>query len=79
MISNSISKRTLRGAGDTRFPLLVIFIGLFVCRLAPALVLAYWLGASIQLVWCALLLDYAAKAILLLERYRRGYWKSIEV
>ncbi len=69
----------LRGAGDTRFPLLTIFIGLFVCRLVPASVAAFVYGASIQLVWSALILDYSIKALLLVVRFQRGRWKRIEV
>ena len=69
----------LRGAGDTRYPLLVVFIGLFLCRLGPAAALFYWFDASVQVIWCALLLDYAIKALLLIERFRRGHWKTIEV
>jgi Na+-driven multidrug efflux pump len=69
----------LRGAGDTRFPLFVIFVGLFVCRLIPATLAAFVFGATIQLVWCALLLDYLAKAILLIVRFHRGRWKTIQV
>ena len=69
----------LRGAGDTRFPLLTIFIGLFVCRLAPASVAALIYGASIQVVWSCLILDYLIKAILLVARFQRGRWKQIEV
>jgi putative MATE family efflux protein len=69
----------LRGAGDTRYPLLVIFIGLFLCRLAPATLLAYWFGAPIQWIWCALILDYGVKAVLLIRRFRRGYWRTVEV
>jgi len=30
----------LRGAGDTRFPLLAIFTGLLLCRLVPAMIAA---------------------------------------
>lgn len=69
----------LRGAGDTRYPLLVIFLGLFICRLVPALIAALWFEASIQIVWCALILDYLIKAILLIARFHRGRWKAIEV
>jgi putative MATE family efflux protein len=69
----------LRGAGDTRFPLLVVFVGLFLCRLVPATLAALVLGATIQVVWSALILDYAIKAVLLVERFRRGRWKVIEV
>ncbi len=69
----------LRGAGDTRFPLFAIFTGLFVFRVLPATLIALYWGGSIQLVWCALLLDYLVKGILLAERFRRGYWKTIRV
>jgi len=69
----------LRGAGDTRFPLFAIFAGLFLCRLAPAALAAYVFGARVQVVWSMLVLDYALKATLLIWRFRRGRWKSLEV
>jgi putative MATE family efflux protein len=69
----------LRGAGDTRYPLLVIFVGLFLCRLGPALFAALYLGASIQWVWAALILDYAVKAALLIRRFRSGRWQTIQI
>lgn len=69
----------LRGAGDTRFPMFVIFIGLIGCRLIPAAIAANFFGASIQVVWSALLLDYAAKAALLAWRFHGGKWKLVEV
>ena len=69
----------LRGAGDTRFPLGVVFVGLFVCRLIPATLAALYFDASIQVVWSALLLDYSTKAALLVMRFARGRWKEIQV
>jgi putative MATE family efflux protein len=69
----------LRGAGDTRYPLVVVFIGLLLCRLVPASIAAGVFHASIQIVWSALVLDYATKAALLLVRFYRGRWKTIEV
>jgi putative MATE family efflux protein len=69
----------LRGAGDTRFPLFVIFAGLLVCRVIPALIAAHVFDASIQVVWMALILDYSVKAALLVGRFRFGKWKTIEV
>lgn len=69
----------LRGAGDTRFPLVVVFVGLFVCRLIPATLAALVFGATIQVVWSALVLDYAVKAVLLVERFRRGRWSTLDV
>lgn len=69
----------LRGAGDTRYPLGVVFVGLFLCRLIPATLAAIAFHAPIQIVWSALLLDYATKAALLIARFVRGAWKEIEV
>ncbi|HTO06135.1 MAG TPA: MATE family efflux transporter [Myxococcota bacterium] len=69
----------LRGAGDTRFPLLAIFAGLFLFRLAPAAIAAGVFHARLNLVWSALMLDYAVKAALLLHRFARGRWKSLDV
>ncbi len=69
----------LRGAGDTRFPLLAVFVGLFLFRLVPASLAALVFGASLQLVWSALVLDYAIKAVLLVARFRRGRWKSVVI
>ncbi len=68
----------LRGAGDTRFPLLAVFIGLFLFRLVPAAI-AHALGASLQIVWSALMLDYAIKAVMLTTRFGRGRWKEVKV
>ncbi len=70
---------SLRGAGDTRFPLIVVFIGLFLCRLIPASIAASLFSAPIQVVWSALLLDYAVKAGLLAVRFKRGRWQTMEV
>lgn len=69
----------LRGAGDTLFPMLTIFIGLFVVRLIPAFILVQVTDATIQMVWCALILDYATKAGLLIYRFRRGGWRTLEI
>lgn len=69
---------SLRGAGDTFYPMLTVFIGLFLGRLIPAAVAGVLLGAPLQLVWCALIGDYAMKATLLIRRFRGERWKTIE-
>lgn len=69
----------LRGAGDTRFPLLAIFSGLFLCRLLPAWIASRVFHAPVQVVWSALILDYCLKALLLTLRFARGRWKSLQV
>ena len=69
----------LRGAGDTFFPLAVVFLGLFVCRLVPATILALGFHAPLGWVWGALVLDYLARATLVARRFRGGKWKTIRV
>ena len=69
---------SLRGAGDTFYPMLTVFFGLFLARLVPAAIAAFAFGAPLQLVWCALIGDYTVKAFLLVRRFRSGYWKTIE-
>jgi putative MATE family efflux protein len=70
---------SLRGAGDTFYPLAVVFLGLFVCRLVPASVLALGAGAPLGWVWGALVLDYLARASLVARRFRGGKWKTIQL
>ena len=69
----------LRGAGDTRFPLLAIFAGLFLFRLTPAAIAALVFHARLNLVWGMLVLDYAVKATLLIWRFTRGRWQTLEI
>ncbi|MEP1472007.1 MAG: MATE family efflux transporter [Halieaceae bacterium] len=69
---------SLRGAGDTRFPLMATFCGLLLGRLLPA-----WLFASLNMsvywIFAVMLFDYSLKAILLIHRYRSRKWLNIKV
>lgn len=69
----------LRGAGDTRFPLVVVLTGLLVFRLGLAVVVAKPLFGTVEAVWCCLLADWSVKAVLLSWRFASGRWKRIEV
>ncbi|MGD0949696.1 MAG: MATE family efflux transporter [Candidatus Binatia bacterium] len=66
----------LRGAGDTRFPLVAVFVGFYGCRLACAY-LAVLLHLSLPWVWFALMGDYIARAALKAWRFHSGHWKHI--
>jgi Na+-driven multidrug efflux pump len=70
---------SLRGAGDTLFPLIVSFVGLFLCRLLPVTLLVMYRDVAIEVVWCGLILDYFVKAVMLLHRFRKGKWKHLVV
>lgn len=68
----------LRGAGDTRFPLIATFCGIILGRLIPAL-LFLWLGFSIYWIFAVMLMDYSIKAVLLVHRYRSRKWLNIKI
>ena len=66
----------LRGAGDTRSPLIATFCGIILGRLLPALVFL-WLELSIYWIFAVMIMDYAVKAVLLIYRYRQRKWLEI--
>ena len=65
----------LRGAGDTRFPLMATCLGLIGMRCGLAALFTY-LGLPVVWVYAALIGDYVLKAVLLVQRFRRGKWKT---
>ena len=64
----------LRGAGDTRFPLLSTFCGLICGRVLLAAVFT-WLALPVEWVYGTLLADYSIKVSLLVLRFRSGRWR----
>jgi putative MATE family efflux protein len=69
----------LRGAGDTRFPLLTVLIAFYGCRLGMSFVVVSVLHLSLAWLWAALIGDYVARASLKAWRFRRGDWQAISV
>ncbi len=67
---------SLRGAGDTRFPLMATMFSLIGMRCGLA-ALATWLGLPVVWVYAALVGDYLVKASMLIWRFQRGRWKTI--
>jgi Na+-driven multidrug efflux pump len=66
----------LRGAGDTRFPLVATFLGLIGMRCGLAAIATY-LGAPVVWVYAALIGDYVLKGIMLLWRFHSGRWRTV--
>ena len=64
----------LRGAGDTRFPLLTTFSGLVLGRLLLAFAFAH-AGMRVEWIYGALIADYIIKATLLVGRFRGARWQ----
>jgi len=69
----------LRGAGDTRYPLMVSLVNWFVVRLPLAYVLAFPLGLGLTGIWAGVTADYFFRATLLAWRFRSGAWAKVKV
>ncbi len=69
----------LRGAGDTRFVMFTTLAGNWGVRLVGSYVLGMHFGLGLPGVWIAMAGDQIARGFLLLARFRRGSWKSIEL
>ncbi len=67
---------SLRGAGDTRFPLMATMFSLIGMRCGLA-ALATYMGLPVVWVYAALVGDYLVKASMLIWRFQRGRWKTI--
>lgn len=70
---------SLRGAGDTRTPMLVAIAGPLVVRLAACWLLAFHWELGLLGIWIATSIDWVVRSIVLAVVFRRGRWKTIEV
>jgi len=69
----------LRGAGDTRFPLVSLVVAFYGVRLVWSWTVAHWLGLGLGWLWMAMFLDFATRAALKTWRFRAGGWKTVTV
>ncbi len=83
-----IMTSALRGAGDTRVPVLYTCIGFFLLRIPAAFLFARNPSDDIFLpelalgllgAWLAMFIDLLVRGILLLYRFGSGRWKSVKV
>jgi putative MATE family efflux protein len=69
----------LRGAGDTRWPMVVTGSGIWLVRLPLAYLFGVVLGWGLLGIWGALVIDLALRGLLNFMRFRGGKWKTIKV
>jgi MATE family, multidrug efflux pump len=74
----------LRGAGDTRWPWIIVLLGYFLVRLP----LTYWLatpaargglGWGLYGAWIAMLADLCVRGIVVAARFLHGGWRLVLV
>ncbi|MFM7204734.1 MAG: MATE family efflux transporter [Myxococcota bacterium] len=66
----------LRGAGDTRYPMMAAAVGSLGVRVSLACVFVLWLELGLLGAWYAALLDQMIRAILIHRRYKTGRWRT---
>jgi len=69
----------LRGAGDTRFPMVVTSVTIWTIRVSAAAVLGLWLGLGLIGAWLGMATDLATRGIVFFLRFRGGRWKLMKV
>jgi len=69
----------LQGAGDTRGPMWVIIVAMWVIRLPLAYLLSLVLGHGAAGVWIAMVASMIVQSLLMAGRFRGGKWKEIKI
>ena len=69
----------LRGAGDTRGPLVVTTIGIWCVRLPVALILVRGTSLGLIAAWITMIVDQLVRSIFFILRFRSGRWKNTRV
>ncbi len=70
---------SLRGAGDTRWPLYASLVGTYIVRLPLSAFLGYTMGLGLFGVWVALPIEYYLRALIIIPRFNGGAWKATVV
>lgn len=69
----------LQGAGDTRFPMVVTFMGIWIFRVLGIYILAIRMDMGLIGAWIAIVIDIVVRGSILMVRFLRGKWKHIKV
>jgi len=69
----------LRGAGDTRFPMISTSLGTWIFRIPVTYVLITFLSGGLVGAWLAMAGDVAVRSVLTYTRFRSGSWRGIHL
>lgn len=69
----------LRGAGDTRSPVLAAAVGGLALRVGGAWLLAVELGFGLSGIWMATAIDWTVRSVILAVVFWRGRWRTVDV
>ena len=64
----------LRGAGDTKFVMMVSTLSMFLFRIGAAYVCVYLFDAGVMSIWIAMVSDWVVRSVIFMIRLKRGKW-----
>ena len=67
----------LRGARDTKFPLMASMAGIWIFRVMLAPVFIYTLGWGLTGAWLTIVLDQTTRASVVYARFKSGRWLHV--
>lgn len=74
-----ITSGALRGAGDTVWPLIAIFVGSVLIRVSLGYVFVNVLYLGLAGAWYAVFIDQFIRWLIILFRFKSGKWKNIRI
>lgn len=69
----------LRGAADTRTPMIVTIAGTFLFRVPITYLFSIVLNGGLRGLWVGTAVDWSMRALIMFVLYRRGRWKTVAV
>jgi multidrug resistance protein, MATE family len=79
LVVGTVYVHALRGAGDTRYPLWINLVGIFIVRLPLAYVCGVLLHGGLFGAWVGMCSDLGIRAVMASARYVRGRWMAMHV
>ena len=74
-----ITSGALRGAGDTVWPLIAIFVGSILIRVSLGYIFVNIFGLGLAGAWYAVFIDQFIRWLIILFRFKSGKWKNIRI
>jgi len=69
----------LRGAGDTRTPMVVTLVGTLLFRVPITYLFALTLRGGLRGLWLGTAVDWSMRALVMCAMYLRGQWKKVQI
>ena len=70
---------SLRGAGDTRYPVIITFITVFLIRSGLAMLFINVLHTGVEGAWFAFAIDQTVRTTLISVHYFKGDWRKLRL